>query len=59
MQILFIQFNEEQNIILGKQALFVYHICTCDIQSLKSSNFLKVFLAPLIENGIPFKYVLS
>ena len=26
MQILFIQFNEERNIILGKQALFVYHI---------------------------------
>ena len=47
-------------ILFWANKLYLFIIfCTCDIQSLKPSNFLKVFLAPLIENGIPFKYVLS
>ena len=60
MQILCIQLNEERNIILGKQALFVYYLLYMRHTIIETIKVFKGVSGAIdIENGIPFKYVLS
>ena len=60
MQILCIQLNEERNIILGKQALFVHHLLYMRHTIIETAKLFKGVSGAIdIENGIPFKYVLS